>query len=108
MKLCSQVGGNSDFETETRQAALELVITVVEGKPAYVRKDGPLLAALCECHMGLLLNIEDTEAWHAAIEEQDRDDGALPPPHALWPSCAAVVLHGGAACSTSCRQWQEA
>ena len=67
--------GGSDFDTETRQAALELVITVIEGKPSYVRKDSALLAALCECHMGLLLHIEDTEAWHAAIEEQDHDDG---------------------------------
>jgi Importin repeat len=78
-RLLIQVGANSggaDFDTETRQAALELVVSVVEGKPAYIRKDGALLPLLCETLMGLLLSIEETAAWHAAVEEQDLEDGA--------------------------------
>ena len=72
-----QAACNDAFDSETRQAALELVIAIVEAKPGLMRKDGRLVAMLCEALMGLLLDIEDTETWHAAVEEQHLDDGAL-------------------------------
>lgn len=68
--------GGQEFDPETRQSALELLITLVEGKPALIRRDGVLLPKLCETLLGMLLTIEDTEQWHAAVEEQDLDDGA--------------------------------
>jgi importin-5 len=67
---------NEEFDSETRQALLELVVCVVKAKPGLMRKNDELLAALCKTFMDMLLDIEDTEAWHAAIEEQNLDDGA--------------------------------
>jgi hypothetical protein len=69
---------NEEFDSETRQAALELVVCIVKAKPGLIRNNNALLVALCETLMGMVLDIEDTEEWHAAVEEQDLDDGAAP------------------------------
>jgi heterodisulfide reductase subunit C len=80
LQVANNGNGQSNFDSETRQAALELVISVVENKAALIRKDSALLLMLCETLMQLLLGIEDTEEWHKAVEEQDLDDGVLPLP----------------------------
>ena len=88
-----EVANNGDFDSETRQGALELLITVVEGKPALIRKDRVLLPKLCTTLLGMLLAIEDTEQWHAAVEEQDLDDGALRGAVCLLAQGLLIGLH---------------
>lgn len=66
------------LDGETRQSAMELVVTLVESRPGLVRKDELQMRAICESLMALLLEIEDTALWHAAIEEEDLDDGVHP------------------------------
>ena len=63
------------LDSETRSSAMELVVTLVESRPGLVRKDEVQMCAICESLMALLLEIEDTELWHTAIEEEDLDDG---------------------------------
>ena len=83
------------LDSETRQSAMELVVTLVESRPGLVRKDEPQMRAICESLMNLLLEIEDTPLWHTAIEEEDLDDGA--------PSCMRARGRAPDACGeTAC------
>jgi importin-5 len=63
------------LDSETRQSAMELVVTLVENRPGLVRKDEQQMRAICESLMALLLEIEDVPRWHTAIEEEDLDEG---------------------------------
>lgn len=77
--MAGRVGGGEGLDMETRLAALEVVVTIVEKRPAFVRKDEPQLRAVITGMMELLLEIEVTKEWHEAIEEEDLDDGELIP-----------------------------
>jgi hypothetical protein len=78
------------LDSETRQSAMELVVTLVESRPGLVRKDEQQMRAICESLMALLLEIEDTPLWHTAIEEEELDDGA---PHNARCLMAACDMH---------------
>jgi hypothetical protein len=69
------VASNAGLDSETRQAALEVAITVVESRPMLIRKDAPRMQMLCQSLLECLLEIEDTPTWHTALEEEDLEDG---------------------------------
>ena len=86
-----QTGKAVELDMETRLAALEVVVTLVEKRPALVRKDEPQLQAVVTGMMEMLLELEVTEEWHSAIEEEDLDNGTQ-----LIGSSACVCKAGAA------------
>eukprot|EP00892_Ulva_mutabilis_P010754 jgi/Ulvmu1/8050/UM004_0287.1 len=73
--MSGRLGEATELDMETRLAALEVVVTLVEKRPALVRKDEPRLRAVVAGMMELLLDLEDSAEWYAAIEEEDLDSG---------------------------------
>lgn len=94
-----RVGEGEELDMETRLAALEVVVTLVEKRPAFVRKDEPQLRAVITGMMELLLELEVTEEWHTAIEEEELDNGE----HPLTCPCQSRESCGVHGCSkTNC------
>lgn len=101
-----RIGEGEELDMETRLAALEVVVTLVEKRPAFVRKDEPQLRAVITGMMELLLELEVTEVWHNAIEEEDLDNGARSCHQAAQPysrNVYFVLKNSGTALSMSIR-----
>lgn len=89
-----RIGEGAELDMETQLAALEVVVTLVEKRPALVRKDEPRLQAVVAGMMELLLDIEDSAEWYAAIEEEDLDSGSPPFHHTAGCVLACGWLPG--------------
>ncbi|PIA13281.1 ARM repeat-containing protein [Coemansia reversa NRRL 1564] len=75
VSFAMEVGRREELESATRQAAVELVVTLAEAAPGMCRKHGQFCAALVPVCLQMLSSVEDDEAWHTTetLEEADNE-----------------------------------
>ncbi|KAJ2709806.1 importin subunit beta-3, partial [Coemansia spiralis] len=64
--FATAIGKNGDLESATRQAAMELLVTLAEAAPGMCRKNTQFCQAVVPVCLEMLSSIEDDEAWHTA------------------------------------------
>ncbi|KAJ2777475.1 importin subunit beta-3 [Coemansia javaensis] len=74
--FATAIGNNAELESATRQAAMELLVTLAEAAPGMCRKSAQFCQAVVPVCLQMLSSIEDDEAWHTAetLEDADSDE----------------------------------
>ncbi|KAJ1726941.1 importin subunit beta-3, partial [Coemansia biformis] len=74
--FATAIGKNGELESATRQAAIELLVTLAEAAPGMCRKNAQFCQAVVPVCLQMLSTIEDDEAWHTAetLEEAGSDE----------------------------------
>ncbi|KAJ2078427.1 importin subunit beta-3 [Coemansia sp. RSA 988] len=75
VEFATEVGRRTELESATRQAAVELLVTLAEAAPGMCRKNGQFCAALVPVCLQMLSSVEDDEEWHTTdtLDEADNE-----------------------------------
>ncbi|KAI9179704.1 importin subunit beta-3 [Blastocladiella emersonii ATCC 22665] len=66
---------NPELDPDTRHAALELLLTLVDEAPAMVRKQTPdFCQAVVPVALDMMAQLDDEPAWHTTDSVEDEDD----------------------------------
>eukprot|EP00126_Sphaerothecum_destruens_P008686 Sdes_comp20310_c0_seq4m13948 len=64
---------NVDFDDSTRQLALEILVTLCEKIPAFIRKTPGFCAAVLPALIRMMIDIEDDPDWSTSQQLEDED-----------------------------------
>ncbi|KAJ2722638.1 importin subunit beta-3 [Coemansia sp. Benny D115] len=74
--FATNIGKNAELEDRTRQAAVELLVTLAEVAPGMCRKNAQFCQLLVPVCMEMMSSIEDDEEWHntESLDDSDSDE----------------------------------